>query len=156
MKLLISVERFKVRGPFAAMRGSFRLRLLILCVAVLGMYAPGIYVSCVSLSGPVPEARPGLSAYSQIRDGVYEGEAEGWRGTVRVKIRVESGEIAEIVILDHQDDPYVGGAAMEELLDLALEYGSTDLDAVSGATESSAAFLEALEAALEESAAAFP
>jgi fumarate reductase flavoprotein subunit len=91
-----------------------------------------------------------------MHDGVYEGEAEGWRGTVRVKIRVEDGEIAEIAILDHQDDPYVGGAAMEELLDLALEYGSTDLDAVSGATESSAAFLEALEAALEESAAALP
>ncbi|MDR2608723.1 MAG: FMN-binding protein [Treponema sp.] len=132
------------------------MKFLILCIAVLGMYALSIYVSCSSLSGSVPRTRPKSSSYNLMHDGVYEGEAEGWRGTVRVKIRVEDGEIVEIAILDHQDDPYVGGAAMEELLDMALQYGITDLDAVSGATESSAAFLEALEAALEESAAALP
>ncbi|MDR1046545.1 MAG: FMN-binding protein [Treponema sp.] len=132
------------------------MKFLILCIAALGMYALSIYVSCSSLSGSVPRIRPGVPSYNLMHDGVYEGEAEGWRGTVRVKIRVEGGEIAEITILDHQDDPYVGGAAMEELLDLALQYGITDLDAVSGATESSAAFLEALEAALAESAAVLP
>jgi fumarate reductase flavoprotein subunit len=127
---------------------------ILLCIAALGMYA--LSISCSSLPGSVLRARPGVPAYNQMHDGVYEGEAEGWRGTVRIKIRVEDGEIAEIAILDHRDDPYVGGAAMEELLDLALEYGSTDLDAVSGATESSAAFLEALEAALEKSVTALP
>ncbi|MDR1447172.1 MAG: FMN-binding protein [Treponema sp.] len=132
------------------------MKFLILCIMALGMYALSIYVSCSSLPGSVPRIRSKAPSYNLMHDGVYEGEAEGWRGTVRVKIRIEDGEIVEIFILDHQDDPYVGGAAMEELLDLALQYGITDLDAVSGATESSDAFLEALEAALEESVTALP
>ena len=37
---------------------------------------------------------------------------------------------------------------MEELLELVLETGSTDLDAVSGATFSSRGFLEAVDDAL--------
>ena len=42
---------------------------------------------------------------------------------------------------------------MEELLEAVLETGSTDLDAVSGATFSSAGFLEAVEDALGKAAA---
>jgi uncharacterized protein with FMN-binding domain len=37
---------------------------------------------------------------------------------------------------------------MEELLELVLEYQSTGLDGISGATESSAGFLAAVEDAL--------
>ncbi|GHV72230.1 hypothetical protein AGMMS49928_28570 [Spirochaetia bacterium] len=81
-------------------------------------------------------------------DGVYEGSGVGYRGLVHVRLRVEGGGIADIEIVDHGEDLLVGGAAMEELLEAALYADSTDLDAVSGATESSAGFLEALEDAL--------
>jgi fumarate reductase flavoprotein subunit len=87
---------------------------------------------------------------------VYRGAGEGYRGTVVVEVRVEDGAPAEIRIVDHGDDEYTGGAAMEELLDMVLTYHTTDLDAVSGATESSAGFLAALEAALAEAAISGP
>jgi uncharacterized protein with FMN-binding domain len=65
-----------------------------------------------------------------------------------VELRVEDGAVAEIRIIDHDDDEYIGGAAMEELLDQVLTWNTTDLDAVSGATESCTGFLAAVEAAL--------
>jgi uncharacterized protein with FMN-binding domain len=38
----------------------------------------------------------------------------------------------------------VGGEAIEELIDTVVGYNSTDVDAVSGATETSKGFLEAV------------
>jgi uncharacterized protein with FMN-binding domain len=81
-------------------------------------------------------------------DGVYEGIGRGYRGTIRVRLRMEAGAVTEITIVESGEDRAVGGTAMEELLDLVLMYNSTDLDAVSGATESSQGFLAAVENAL--------
>jgi uncharacterized protein with FMN-binding domain len=67
-----------------------------------------------------------------------------------VAVTLDSGGIQGIEILEHQDDPLIGGAAMEELAELAVAWGSTDPDAVSGATESGAGFLAAVEAALSQ------
>jgi uncharacterized protein with FMN-binding domain len=69
-----------------------------------------------------------------------------------VEVRIASGLIQEIGIAPHQEDPFTGGEAMAELLELVLDYQSTDLDAISGATESSAGFLAAVEEALGQAA----
>ena len=74
-----------------------------------------------------------------------EGTGQGYRGTIRVRLRLEAGVIAEIKIVDSAEDRAVGGAAIEELIELVLTYNSTDIDAISGATESSEGFLEAVE-----------
>jgi uncharacterized protein with FMN-binding domain len=80
--------------------------------------------------------------------GTYEGQGPGFRGPVRVAVRLDEGGVADIRILEHGDDEAVGGAAMEELADLVLLYNTTDLDAISGATQSSEGFLRAVEDAL--------
>jgi len=77
--------------------------------------------------------------------GMYEGSGQGFRGPVRVAVRVEADGIAGIEILDHGDDLFPGGAAMEELLEIVLDGNSVDVDVISGATESSAGFLAAVE-----------
>jgi uncharacterized protein with FMN-binding domain len=84
----------------------------------------------------------------ELLDGVYEGSAPGHRGTIHVRVHMEGGSIAQIDIIDSNEDQFVGGAAIEELLELALIYNTADLDAVSGATESSEGFLAALADAL--------
>jgi hypothetical protein len=80
----------------------------------------------------------------------HEGIGQGYRGLIHVLVYSAPGipGIGDVEILEHQEDPFVGGAAIEELLELILETGSTDLDAVSGATESSTGFLTAVEEAL--------
>ena len=79
---------------------------------------------------------------------VYEGTAQGFRGPITVQVRLDNGSIAEIVIVDSMEDRFVGEIAMEELADLVIMYNSTDIDAISGATESSRGFLEAVENAI--------
>ena len=79
---------------------------------------------------------------------VYEGIGQGYRGPILVQVRVSEGRISEIIIVDSEEDRLVGGTAMEELIDAVIEYNSTDVDAVTGATESSRGFLEAVENAI--------
>ena len=81
-------------------------------------------------------------------DGVYEGIGQGHRGPIHVLVRLSGGSIMEIDILESEEDRFVGGEAVEYLLDLVIEYNTTDIDAVSGATESSRGFLEAVEDAI--------
>jgi len=78
----------------------------------------------------------------------YEGSAMGYRGMIHVRVGMENGAITEITVIESCEDPAVGGAAIEELTDLALMYNTTEIDAVSGATETSRGFLEAVENAI--------
>ena len=78
----------------------------------------------------------------------YEGAAMGYRGIIRVRIVVEDGSISEITVVESREDLAVGGAAMEELTDLVLAYNTTELDTISGATETSRGFLAAIEDAI--------
>ena len=82
--------------------------------------------------------------------GIYEGTGRGYRGPVQVRVQISPAGIDDIVITRHSEGVYPGVEAMEELLEAVLETGSTDLDAVSGATFSSRGFLEALEDALDK------
>jgi len=78
----------------------------------------------------------------------FEGAAMGYRGMIHVRVGMENGTITEITVIESLEDPAIGGAAIEELTDLALMYNTTELDAVSGATETSRGFLEAVENAI--------
>jgi urocanate reductase len=95
-----------------------------------------IITGCVMLSGNLTGGE------------IFEGTGLGFRGPVTVQVRMIGNDITEIIIVDSQEDRFVGTAAMEELLDLVILYNTTDVDAVSGATESSRGFLEAVENAI--------
>ena len=82
--------------------------------------------------------------------GIYEGYGEGFRGLIHVRVQVSVAGIDDIEILSHEESSYPGTAAMEELLEGILETGSTELDAVSGASFSSRGFLDAVEDALRK------
>ena len=86
--------------------------------------------------------------------GTYEGTAPGHRGPIRVRLQISQAGIDDIVIVSHRESAYPGAAAMEELLEEILETGSTDLDAVSGATFSSRGFLNAVEDAMRKASGA--
>ena len=77
-----------------------------------------------------------------------EGAAMGYRGVIRVQVGFEEGTITEITVLESKEDRNVGGAAIEELTDLVLMFNTTEVDAVSGATETSMGFLKAVENAI--------
>jgi len=79
---------------------------------------------------------------------VYEGSAAGYRGLIHVQVRLSGGNISEITITDSDEDRFVGGVAIEELIETVTELNSIDVDAISGATITSKGFLEAVRNAI--------
>jgi len=84
----------------------------------------------------------------QEPEQVYEGSALGYRGFINVQVSLSGGSISEITVVDSAEDSFVGGIAMEELIETIIELNSTDVDAVSGATITSNGFLEAVRNAI--------
>lgn len=103
------------------------------------------FLSALILGGCLGSAFVIEAGYST---GVFEGTGRGFRGPIAVQVQTSPAGIEDIVIISHREAPYPGGAALEELLELVMETGSADVDAVSGASISSRGFLEAVENAL--------
>jgi uncharacterized protein with FMN-binding domain len=143
-------RRRPAAGCSAGKRGTFPRPGRAIAVFVAGVF----FIAMTAVSGCISgrDKSAGMSRYIRYAPGFYEGIGRGYQGRVHVMVQIGSGGILGIEILDHGDDELVGGAAMEELLELVLEANSTELDAVSGATGSSAGFLEAVEDALTRAA----
>ena len=83
-------------------------------------------------------------------DGMYEGEAEGFGGPLRVRVTVSEGNIKEIDVYDHakEDDIYFGMALL--VTEQMIEANDTKADIVSSATFSSEGIIHAVQKALEK------
>ena len=102
---------------------------------------------CLIIAGCMSK---GLAMEIAYIPGIYEGTGQGYRGPIHVRVQVSPAGIEDIVISSHRESSIPGTVAMEELLDTILIEGTTDLDAISGATVSSRGFLDAVEEALEK------
>lgn len=87
--------------------------------------------------------------YSGI-SGDYQGQAKGYGGDISVDVSIENGKIKDINI-EESETKAVGSQALKRLKEETISKKSTDLDTVSGATISSAAYLSAVNEALEKS-----
>jgi len=87
---------------------------------------------------------------SSLTDGseTFTGSSQGYRGPITVQVQINGNQITGVEIIDSAEDRSVGGLAMEELAGMVIMYNSTDIDAITGATESSRGFLEAVENAI--------
>lgn len=101
-----------------------------------------------SENAPAVEAIAEPAAY---RDGVYTGTGAGFGGQMTVQVTVSGGKITDIQVLSSKDDsPYLQNACA--LLQNIIVSQSTNVDAVSGATYSSAGLIEAVRNALANAA----
>ena len=89
---------------------------------------------------------------SRYRDGTYQGEADGFGGTITVEVSIEQGKITaiEIISAENEDGAYLSMA--EDIIPTILEAQSAEVDTISGATFSSTGIKEAVAQALEEAA----
>ncbi len=82
------------------------------------------------------------------KDGSYTGQAQGYKGEVKVQVSVKNGKIDKINIVEHSDDEDYFNKA-KSLTDEVIKAQDTNVDAVSGATFSSNGILDAIQNALE-------
>ena len=89
----------------------------------------------------------GLSVYSsEYRDGEYRGE----HSFISVSLKIEDNKITAIDILRHGGGGKKYEEMIEPLIGRILEQQTTDVDAVSGATVSSAHLKKAVAQALQK------
>jgi len=85
----------------------------------------------------------------KYNNGVYEGEFSEFPNMARVKVTIKGNRITEIELLD-RGGTWVGDPANEAIPERIIEKQSTNVDAVSGATRSSAAIMNAVENAVQK------
>ena len=84
------------------------------------------------------------------RDGTYYGSGTGFGGKLTVEVVIQDGKISFITLVENEGDdhPYIDPAST--LLQSIVTTQSTNVDAVSGATYSSAGLIEAVRNALAQ------
>ena len=85
---------------------------------------------------------------SDIPDGVYVGEYDVNFIYAKVEVTVQNGEITNINILEHRHER---GKTAEVIADSIVDEQKIDVDAISGATNSSTVIKKAVENALKSS-----
>ena len=84
---------------------------------------------------------------SQVADGEYVGEAQIKPVSAKVNVQGENGKITDIEIKDHMTGLGKNG---EKIIDQIINKQSLDVDAISGATQSSVTITKAVENALTQ------
>lgn len=93
----------------------------------------------------------GKSLKAKFKPGTYKSQAYGNNGYLNVEVTVTKDKIKSIKVPVNQETPFMGGMAIKSISDDIVRYQTLNVDAVSGATVTSAAFKQAVGAALTQS-----
>lgn len=98
-----------------------------------------------------PEKIKSVNETGEYKDGTYYGSANGFAGTITVKVVIKNSNILSVTIKSHSDGAeYIKKA--KALLKQIVKKQTTNLDAVSGATYSSNGIIKATREALKKAA----
>ena len=103
---------------------------------------------------PVPPTAT-LQPQGQYKDGSYTGStADAFYGPLQVKVTVSGGKITDVQFLQYPNDQsesvMISQQATPQLAQEAIQAQSAQVDAVSGATQTSQAFVESMKSALAQ------
>lgn len=87
---------------------------------------------------------------SKYKDGTYTAEAQGQNGPVKVSVEIKSDRISAVKVVEHKETPGISDVAIERVPRAIVEKQSTEVDAVSGATVTSKAIIEAAKKAIQQ------
>jgi uncharacterized protein with FMN-binding domain len=84
---------------------------------------------------------------SNVKDGTYEGTYESGRWSNTVTVTVKDGKITDIQVKDDVTFPQKG--LSDEIFKRVMDKQNANVDAVTGATVTSKAYMKAIEDALK-------
>lgn len=119
---------------------------LVCCLALTGCGSSVSY----SAEEPVAEAKQNQAVESRqegrhlLKDGSYVSAGRGMQGDIQVELRVRDGYIDRVNVVEHNENVGVSEDAFDRLEDDVLRKQSADVDTISGATEASYGFMEAV------------
>ena len=122
------------------------ISVIILLLLLIGLICGAVYLKKVAdYKRAVGETTIGEIDIADVSDGIYIGEYDVNFIYAKVEVTVEDGEIVSINILEHRHER---GKAAETVIEKIIEEQKIDVDAVSGATNSSTVIKKAVENAL--------
>ncbi len=128
------------------MKRAVKIFLGIIVGAVLFITIACIVVK-IRMSSQVKEYDTTPVEVGHVADGVYEGHSETDLVKVDVRVTVSDGEITDIEILRHECGK---GRPAENMIPSMITQNDVEVDAVSGATFSSAVIKDAVRNALRK------
>ncbi len=131
------------------MKSSFKKEaaMVIAAVLIIGFAAGGAYLkSVLDYQRAVREITITEVRLSDVPDGAYAGECDVDFIRAKVEVTVRHGAITGIRILEHKNGR---GQAAETVVEEIVSRQKLNVDAVSGATNSSTVLKKAVENALE-------
>jgi uncharacterized protein with FMN-binding domain len=120
---------------------------------ILGIYGAGYTLTQTAASASTPQVSvtPVHVPANGYRDGTYSGTGSNFLGNVSVAVSIKTGKITQVRITAcnmHYAEYWIDGLPAE-----VMTAQSTNIDVVSGATASSAAFIDAVTQALAQASA---
>ena len=121
--------------------------------SLLATYVPeSTSTPLVTKKVPAPTPLPPKPIHQYV-DGTYTGTvADAFYGYIQVEVFIRGGKLADVQFLQYPNDrrtsQEINSQAMPILRSEALQAQHATVDTVSGATDTSAAFIESLSAAL--------
>ncbi|MDO5522371.1 MAG: FMN-binding protein, partial [bacterium] len=85
-----------------------------------------------------------------FKDGTYEGTGKGNNGEIKVKVTVEGGNLVNVDVLEQAETTGIYDSALEKVVPAMIKTQSTEVDTVSGATNSSKGLMAAVTEALAQ------
>ena len=123
------------------------ISVIVLLLLLIGLICGAVYLKKVAdYKRAVGETTFGEIDIADVSDGIYIGEYDVNFIYAKVEVTVEDGEIVSINILEHRHER---GKAAEKVIEKIIEEQKIDVDAVSGATNSSTVIKKAVENALK-------
>ena len=123
------------------------ISVIILLLLLIGLICGAVYLKKVAdYKRAVGETTIGEIDIADVSDGIYIGEYDVNFIYAKVEVTVEDGEIVSINILEHRHER---GKAAETVIEKIIEEQKINVDAVSGATNSSTVIKKAVENALK-------
>ncbi len=123
------------------------ISFIVLLLLLIGLICGAVYLKKVAdYKRVVGETTFGEIDIADVSDGIYIGEYDVNFIYAKVEVTVENGKIVSINILKHRHER---GKAAETIIDKIIDEQKIDVDAVSGATNSSTVIKKAVENALK-------
>lgn len=150
------------------------MKKLLVSAVIIGVFAlyivthgrPSTSLAAISTQGGTPIATsPSTSSATgttppgaQYKNGTYTGaSADAQWGIVQVQAVVQNGKLADVKFLQYPNERSrsieINGYAIPQLTTEAIQAQSAQVDAVSGATDTSYAFMQSLGDALQQAQA---
>ena len=124
------------------------ISFIILFLFLVGLIWGAVYLKKVAdYKQAVKETAFDEIDVANVSDGIYIGEYDVNFIYAKVEVTVEDGKIISINILEHRHER---GKSAEIVIEKIMEEQRIDVDAISGATNSSTVIKKAVENALKE------